>query len=71
MPFSSSSVVGGQAHQRIKIQVPEWKHQVARLGQKWWINKVATYGMASAQLYWGRMEALLLRIPYHTLDWKQ
>ena len=50
----------------------EWKYQVARLGDKWWINKVDTYGMASAQIYWGRMAALLLRLVYHTFplaDW--
>ena len=29
-----------------------------------WLNKCGTYGIASAQLYWGRMAALLLRIMY-------
>ena len=32
----------------------------------WWVNKVGTYGMASAQLYWGRMAALLL---FPHVDW--
>ena len=44
-----------------------------RLSQdEWWINKVGTYGMASAQLYWGRLAALLLRLLYHLfpeVDW--
>ena len=33
---------------------------------------VGTYSMASAQLYWGRMAALLLRILYYLfpqIDW--
>ena len=28
-------------------------------GEEWWVNKVGTYGMASAQSYWGRLAALL------------
>ena len=55
-----------------KILPAEWKYQVARLGNEWWINKVGTYGMASAQIYWGRMAALLLRLVYHIFplaDW--
>ena len=31
---------------------------------KVWINKCGTYGVASAQWYWGRMAALLLRLTY-------
>ena len=61
-----------KAHRRIKILPAEWKYQVARLGDEWWINKVGTYGMASAQIYWGRMAALLLRLVYHIFplaDW--
>ena len=50
---------------RIKVLQPDWKYQVAQLGpEAWWVNKVGTYGMASAQLYWGRMAALLLRLTY-------
>jgi hypothetical protein len=40
---------------------------------KFWVNKVGTYGMASAQLYWGRMAALLIRLLYGLLpnvDWQ-
>ena len=61
-----------KAHRRVKILPAEWKYQVARLGSEWWINKVGTYGMASAQLYWGRAAALLLRILYKVfpmVDW--
>eukprot|EP00435_Cladocopium_sp_Y103_P059258 s965_g21.t1 len=42
-----------KAHRRIKILPKDWRYQVAELQQEWWINKVGTYGMASAQLYWG------------------
>ena len=36
------------------------------------MSKVGTYGMASAQSYWGRLAALLLRVLYALLpqvDW--
>ena len=45
---------------------------MAQIDQQWWVNKVGTYGVASAQLYWGRMAALLLRILYAMfpeVDW--
>ena len=62
-----------KAHRRIKVLKPDWKYQVAQLGpEAWWVNKVGTYGMASAQLYWGRMAALLLRLTYMIfpqIDW--
>ena len=46
--------------------------KVASLGEEWWVNKVGTYGMASAQSYWGRLAALLLRVLYALfpqVDW--
>ena len=61
-----------KAHRRIKVKSDEWHYQVAQLDGEWWINKVGTYGMASAQLYWGRMAALLLRLCYMVfphIDW--
>ena len=61
-----------KAHRRIKVQSSEWRYQVAQLDGEWWINKVGTYGMASAQPYWGRMAALLLRLCYMMfpqIDW--
>ena len=51
----------------------DWKYQVAKLRDKYWINKVGTYGIASAQLYWGRLAALFLRILGHlfpAIDWQ-
>jgi len=61
-----------KALSRIKVTQEGWRFQVAQLDGEWWINKVGTYGMASAQLYWGRMAAILLRLCYlifpHT-DW--
>ena len=61
-----------EAHRRIKIHPQDWRYQVAQIGDEWWVNKVGTNGMASAQLYWGRMAALLLRITYAVfpeIDW--
>eukprot|EP00435_Cladocopium_sp_Y103_P018030 s1944_g4.t1 len=62
-----------KAHRRIKVLKQDWKYQVAQLGpEAWWVNTVGTYGMASAQLYWGRMAALLLRLVYYLfpdIDW--
>ena len=45
---------------------------MAKLEDEWWINKVGTYGMASPQLYWGRLASALLRLLYHVypmVDW--
>ena len=53
-----------KAHRRIKILPSGWKYQVAQIDQQWWVNKVGTYGVASAQLYWGRLAAVLLRLLY-------
>ena len=55
-----------KAHWRVKVL------QVASLGEEWWVNKVGTYGMASAQSYWGHLAALLLRVLYALfpqVDW--
>ena len=54
-----------KAHSRVKILPEDWRFQVAKLEGEWWINKVGTYGMASAQLYWGRTAALILRLLYN------
>ena len=62
-----------KAHRRIKVLQPGWKYQVAVNKGKYWINKVGTYGVASAQLYWGRMAALILRLLYALfpgVDWQ-
>ena len=40
---------------------------MAELDGAWWVNHVGTCGMASAQFYWGRMAALLLRLFYRLL----
>ena len=61
-----------KAHRRIKVKRKDWKYMVAKTGSqdeptswKFWINKVGTYGVASAQWYWGRMAALINRLTYH------
>ena len=59
-----------KAHRR--IAPTDWKYQISQIDGHWWVNKVGAYGMASAQLYWGRMAALLLRILYYLffmVDW--
>ena len=61
-----------KAHRRVKVLRKDWRFQVASLGEEWWVNKVGTYGMASAQSYWGRLAALLLRVLYALfpqVDW--
>eukprot|EP00438_Fugacium_kawagutii_P034644 Skav215975 [mRNA] locus=scaffold1158:60855:68030:- [translate_table: standard] len=61
-----------KAHRRVKVLAQDCSFQVAQLDNEWWVNKVGTYGMASAQLYWGRLAALLLRLVYHLfrqVDW--
>ena len=61
-----------KAHRRIKVLLQEWRYQVAQLGDERWVNTVGTYGMASAQLYWGRLAAILLRLAYAVfpeVDW--
>ena len=54
-----------KAHRRVKIQRKDWKYQIAKINGKYWVNKVGTYGVASAQLYWGRSAALKLRLLYY------
>ena len=61
-----------KAHRRIKVLQKDWKYQVACIQIRWWVNRVGTYGMASAQLYWGRQASLVLRLLYYIfpqVDW--
>jgi len=53
-----------KAHRRVKVLPQDWRYQVAVIKGRYWVNKVGTYGMASAQLYWGRVAALVLRLLY-------
>ena len=55
-----------KAHRRIKVKPKDWRFMTAQTDLGVWVNCVGTYGIASAQLYWGRMAALLLRLLYHT-----
>ena len=55
-----------KAHRRIKILRKDWRYMTARTSSGIWINKVGTYGVASAQYHWGRMAALVLRLLYYT-----
>lgn len=55
-----------KAHRRIKILRKDWKYMTARTSRGVWVNKVGTYGVASAQYHWGRMAAIILRLIYYT-----
>ena len=60
------------AHRRCKIQKNDWKYQVAQTKMGVWVNMVGTYGVASAQLRWGRLAAIFLRLLYYlfpSLSW--
>ena len=54
-----------KAHRRIKVDPKDWKYMVAKIKGKYWVNCVGTYGVASAQWYWGRLASLLSRLVYH------
>ena len=56
-----------KAHRRIKLKLKDWKYVAAKLDDEIWLNTVGTYGVASAQYYWGRMAALILRITHATV----
>ena len=49
----------------MKVLKKDWKCMVASIKELFWVNMVGTYGVASAQLYWGRLAALLVRLTYH------
>ena len=55
-----------KAHRRIKILPKDWRYMTAKTSRGVWVNKVGTYGVASAQFHWGRLAALLLRLVYYT-----
>lgn len=54
-----------KAHRRIKVKRCDWKYITAFLKNQVWVNKCGTYGVASAQYYWGPMAALNLRLLYY------
>ena len=55
-----------KAHRRIRVLQKDWKYIAARIMGEIWLNLCGTYGVASAQQYWGRMAALILRLIYYT-----
>ena len=57
-----------KAHRRIKILRKDWKYIAAEVDGEIYLNLVGTFGVASAQWYWGRMAALILRILYNFLS---
>ena len=54
-----------KAHRRIKVRKTDWKYITAKVGNQVWVNKCGTYGVSSAQYYWGRMAALTIRLLYY------
>eukprot|EP00971_Amphidinium_carterae_P027745 547068-Amphidinium_carterae.1 len=47
------------AHRRIRIARKDWRYMVALCEGAYYANEVGTFGVASAQWYWGRVAALL------------
>ena len=47
------------------MQKKDWKYMIATIKDGFWVNMAGTYGVASAQLYWGRLAAILTRLSYH------
>ena len=54
-----------KAHRRIKVRRSDWRYITAKVGNQIWVNKCGTYGVSSAQYYWGRMAALTIRLLYY------
>ncbi len=58
-----------KAHRRIKVRPADWGLQACRLkAGSIWVNKVGTYGIASAGYYWSRFAAgAVVRLFYYLL----
>jgi len=54
-----------RAHRRVPLLPKDWKYLCIKLLDGYWCNHVGTYGVASAQFYWGRVAGLLHRIGYN------
>ena len=52
-----------KAHRRIKVMRKDWKYIATKVGDEVFLNTAGAFGIASAQYYWGRMAAALLRLP--------
>lgn len=62
-----------KADRTVKVLAKDWRYQAAQIQDEWCISQVGTCGMASAQLYWGRLAALILRFIYRlvlAVDWR-
>ena len=53
-----------RAHRRVPVLPKDWRHLCVKLHDTYWCNHVGTYGVASAQFYWGRLAGLLHRLGY-------
>ena len=54
-----------RAHRRVPLLPKDWRYLCIKLFHTHWCNHVGTYGVASAQFYWGRVAGLLHRLGYH------
>ena len=57
-----------KAHRRIKVLQKDWKYQVACIQNRWWVNRVGTYGMATVLGKKGMVLRLLYYI-FPQVDW--
>ena len=61
-----SKIDANKAHKRIRVKKKDWRYIAAKYGhgdkQRFVINKTGTYGIASAQFWWGRMAAIINRL---------
>jgi hypothetical protein len=62
-----------KAHRRTAIPDKDRKYMVVQLTDEhgtpeYWVNLVHTYGVASAQHYWGRTAACFVRLQYYLSD---
>ena len=65
----AAAVIGDaqKAHRRVKVREEDWGYMACRLvPRKVWLNKVGTYGFASAGYFWSRLAAaVLVRMVYY------
>ena len=58
-----------KAHRRVKVRKEDWGYMASRLVPgKVWLNKVGTYGFASAGYFWSRLAAaVFFRMVYYLI----
>eukprot|EP00971_Amphidinium_carterae_P321037 6381635-Amphidinium_carterae.1 len=64
-PVTGMKLDVSSAHRRIRICRKDWRYMTAQCRGQWFVNKVGTFGVASAQYHWGRVAALICRLCHH------